>query len=126
MLRYCPKCLEVRQAITAEVCRRCDRELLPFLDESGAISRSFLAARGSCCDTGCRNCPYQSIDTKGMGAGSAQDKQCQRCGASFECCGGNGWCANVPLTPATLKWLERSYAGCLCPACLAEFSTAAT
>ncbi len=31
-----------------------------MLDDHGAISREYLAARGFCCDNGCRNCPYRS------------------------------------------------------------------
>ena len=27
-------------------------------DENGALTREFLLRRGSCCQNGCRNCPY--------------------------------------------------------------------
>jgi hypothetical protein len=124
MLRYCTTCLEVRQTASREMCRRCNGELLPLLDENGAISRSFLAARGSCCDTGCRNCPYENSEANDDAASSTQTKKCERCNASFECRSGNCWCDNVQLAPATLQWLGRNYVGCLCPACLEKFSTA--
>lgn len=29
-----------------------------IFDEDGALSASFLMARGFCCGNGCRNCPY--------------------------------------------------------------------
>jgi hypothetical protein len=29
-----------------------------IFDENGALSASFLLARGFCCGNGCRNCPY--------------------------------------------------------------------
>jgi hypothetical protein len=98
--------------------------LLPLLDDNGAISASFLIARGSCCDTGCRNCPYEKSDRGETPAGVAQQKSCRRCGTRFDCCSGDCWCEDVQLTAATLKWLQRNYAGCLCPACLAEFAIA--
>jgi hypothetical protein len=95
--------------------------LLPLLDENGAISASFLTARGSCCDSGCLNCPYQKCDTSEPPA-VGQQTICRRCGTGFECCSGNCWCEDIPLTAATLKWLQRNYVGCLCRACLSEFA----
>jgi hypothetical protein len=119
-LRFCRGCLAIDQAATGAVCDRCGVEWLALLDEDGAISRDFLVARGSCCDSGCRNCPYE----KGEVAGVAREKSCQRCGSGFECRSAGCWCDNVRLSPATLKWLQRTYVGCLCPSCLAEFSVA--
>jgi Family of unknown function (DUF5522) len=29
-----------------------------IFDEDGALTAAFLAARGACCGSGCRNCPY--------------------------------------------------------------------
>lgn len=29
-----------------------------IFDQNGALSASFLLARGFCCGNGCRNCPY--------------------------------------------------------------------
>ena len=44
-------------------------------------------------------------------------KTCQSCGAQFECCEGNCWCDNIPVSDA--KRIEmRQYSDCLCPACL--------
>jgi hypothetical protein len=122
MLRFCRNCLEVRQTTSQEICRRCDSELLPLLDDNGAISASFLTARGSCCDTGCRNCPYEKSEATPTTAGAGQQKNCRRCGTNFECCSGDCWCEDIHLTAATLKWLQRNYTGCLCPACIAEFA----
>jgi hypothetical protein len=125
MLRFCRKCLVTRLTLTGEICRACDCELLPLLDEHGAISGKFLAARGNCCGSGCRNCPYSAADANDSQTPCRSErKTCQRCGAGFECRSENCWCNDVNVSPATLKWLERSYTGCLCPACLAEFATA--
>jgi hypothetical protein len=124
ILRFCRKCLATRQSLTREACGGCASELLPLLDENGAISREFLVARGSCCDNGCRNCPYEKTQsTGGSRVGCANVKICQKCAASFECHGVSCWCEGISLTPATLKWLGRSYGECLCPSCLAEFES---
>jgi hypothetical protein len=124
MLRFCRMCLVTRQTATREVCEGCASELLPLLDENGAISRDFLVARGTCCSNGCQNCPYEKVTSSGgQCAGNSRAKSCQRCGADFECWSGGCWCNNLRLSSATLKWLERSYDDCLCPLCLAEFST---
>jgi len=60
-LRFCPTCVTTEHAAGRERCRACGTTLLALLDEEGALSREFLAARNSCCDTGCRNCPYQPV-----------------------------------------------------------------
>jgi hypothetical protein len=39
-------------------CAGCGATLLALLDEDGALTKEFLAARGSCCGSGCKNCPY--------------------------------------------------------------------
>lgn len=125
LLRFCRRCLKTRQTATRETCEACGGELLPLLDENGALCRDFLLARGSCCDTGCRNCPYRHAKAVGnSGAGRAQEKICQRCRARFECCSGGCWCERVRLSAATLAWLERNFTDCLCPSCLAEFAAA--
>lgn len=31
-----------------------------IFDKDGALSKEFLLSRGSCCDTGCKNCPYKN------------------------------------------------------------------
>ena len=59
LLRFCRRCLTTRQTAMREACEACGGDLLPLLDANGALSRDFLLARGSCCDTGCRNCPYR-------------------------------------------------------------------
>jgi len=108
MLRFCPKCLLTRHATAQARCRACDEALLPLLDEGGALSRAFLSARGNCCDSGCRNCPYP------------RHKTCEKCGSEFECMKSACWCEHVHLSADALQWLRRSYRDCLCPSCLAS------
>lgn len=79
---------------------------MPLFDESGAMSRAYLAARGFCCDSGCRNCPYPKVKT------------CERCGRAFECRQEGCWCGNIQLSPKALRDLREWYSDCLCPACL--------
>ena len=31
---------------------------LPLFDAEGALTREYLLWRGTCCQNGCRNCPY--------------------------------------------------------------------
>ena len=120
MLRFCPKCLETQHVATREKCGACGTALQPLLDQEGALSEGFLTARGTCCDTGCRNCPYPAevaVDTCGT-----VSKACGKCGRAFPCQSGGCWCEEVTISPATLKWLSRAYEDCLCPECLAEFA----
>jgi len=35
---------------------------------------------------------------------------------------GGCWCEQVRLSAAMLKWLDRTFDDCLCPACLAEYA----
>ena len=49
-------------------------------------------------------------------------KKCPRCKESFECSMGGCWCEQVRLSAAMLKWLDRTFDDCLCPACLAEYA----
>ena len=63
-LSFCSLCLITVHAASGEKCKACGAKLFPLLDEGGALSRDFLVARRSCCDSGCRNCPY-----RGRGAG---------------------------------------------------------
>lgn len=52
----------------------------------------------------------------------AKQKQCEACGAHFECgslskpC----WCREVKLSPVALAELKSLYTDCLCPKCLNE------
>ena len=48
--------------------------------------------------------------------------RCERCGEAFTCGAGTGscWCAQVELDDAARAALAQAYAGCLCPACLAQ------
>ena len=109
-LRFCPQCLMTRDATAQGHCPNCGSALLPLLDEAGALSRGFLAARGSCCDSGCRNCPYGS------------NKTCRRCGEPFECrVGERCWCEAVRLSPEALQHLRRTFSDCLCTKCLSSF-----
>jgi len=126
LLRYCAKCLHTQHAVTRQMCESCGGPLLPLLDEHGAISRDFLIARARCCDTGCRNCPYDENEPAGDSCRNhGQQKTCSRCGAAFQCrSDGHCWCVNLRLSPATLQWLERNFGDCLCPTCLAEYAMA--
>jgi uncharacterized protein DUF5522 len=61
---FCQKCLEVTSAsISSATCRVCGAPLAPLFDNGGALSREFLEARGSCCGTGCKNCPYPHLSS---------------------------------------------------------------
>src|SRR5262249_6828297 len=96
-------------------CPTCAVTLRRLNDDAGALSREFLLARGTCCDSGCRNCPYP--------ADAVSLKTCPRCAQSFDCRGAAGcWCGAVRLSAATLDHLKRSYRDCLCPTCLVEFA----
>jgi hypothetical protein len=94
-----------------------------LFDENNALSRAFLIARKSCCDSGCRNCPYGQSDTQ-RNPSCIQQKTCERCGAGFECCREGCWCKSASLNAATLASLREQYGDCLCPTCLAALSAA--
>jgi hypothetical protein len=124
-LRFCPVCVTTEHAAVRERCRACGTTLLALLDEHGALSRAFLAARNSCCDTGCRNCPYQQDEPESIAAaGGTRFKTCDRCGGEFECLKESCWCEDVHLSPAVLKLLHQTYADCLCPSCLGGYTVA--
>jgi len=54
----------------------------------------------------------------------SKEKRCSKCGVAFECGGLFGcWCRDVKLDRAQLDVLKQRYVDCLCPRCLAEFST---
>ena len=118
-IRFCPTCLETRQTLSREVCESCGTELLPLLDSDGAICREFLLARGNCCDNGCRNCPYPD---DAQTVTKSETKTCPRCKERFECRMNGCWCNQVKVSAALLKWLDRTFDDCLCPACLAEYA----
>lgn len=50
--------------------------------------------------------------------GEIKSKVCPRCGVSFECRSGGCWCTHLPLAPALLEELRRTYPDCLCRQCL--------
>jgi len=113
-----------QNAVTGQFCGACGGELLPLLDENGAISKDFLVARGSCCGNGCRNCPYTRAESMSdQGAARIIEKTCPRCKATFECQSNGCWCNNIQLSDAKLKWLKLHYENCLCPACLASIDS---
>jgi Cysteine-rich CWC len=58
-----------------------------------------------------------------QGTGCTTEKTCPRCTATFECQSAGCWCNDVRLSAARLKWLERHYENCLCPACLASIES---
>jgi hypothetical protein len=108
--------MATEQTRAQTICPACNTELQPLIDERGAMSREFLAARGSCCENGCRNCPYAAATE------SCQQKTCRRCGARFECRGKDCWCHTIRLSAETLIRLEQTYSNCLCPDCLNNFA----
>jgi hypothetical protein len=55
-VRYCPSC---RKSETSSTCSQCGAKTIVLFDADGALSREFLLARGTCCDSGCKNCPYR-------------------------------------------------------------------
>lgn len=58
----------------------------------------------------------------------APNGACPRCGADAGCGAGGPapcWCVEHTLSRETLDGLRERYAGCLCPACLAEAATGA-
>ena len=126
ILRFCRNCLIAQQTVSGQLCGICGGELLPFLDGRGAIAREFLLARGSCCSSGCRNCPYertQSVSDQAIP--STTEKICPRCAATFQCRSGGCWCSDVCLGPIKIEWLKQHYENCLCPACLASIESSA-
>lgn len=119
---FCPKCLDARgEAGTA--CHRCGVIRRPLFDATGALSRKFLLARGNCCGSGCRNCPYPvSGDSSSAPTANPVQKTCEACGRSFLCGGPQCWCESVLLSRETLDNLRRTHLDCLCPQCLAARS----
>ena len=112
---FCPKCLATFDHAGVDACPTCAVRLQRLNDDVGALSREFLAARGTCCDSGCRNCPYPD--------NLPAQQTCPRCGTAFGCHTAAGcWCAVVKLGTATLDRLRQTYQDCLCPACLGEIA----
>jgi hypothetical protein len=117
-LGFCSKCLATFPANVA-ACPVCAVALQRLNDAAGALSREFLLARGTCCDSGCRNCPYPDD--------AATQKTCPRCARAFDCRTTAGcWCGGVRLNVATLERLRQTYRDCLCPTCLVEIAEAVT
>ena len=97
----------------------CGGVFLSLLDENAAISSEFLVARGPM-----QQRVYERTDSmSGQGLRCTTEKTCPRCTAIFECRSAGCWCNNVRLSAAQLKWLERQYENCLCPACLASIES---
>lgn len=83
-----------------------------MFDEAGALSRAYLSARGTCCSSGCRNCPYGGRALK-----------CGRCGVAFTCDVGEAcWCHRVAVPAEALAEMRAKYDDCLCPGCLAALA----
>jgi hypothetical protein len=51
-------------------------------------------------------------------------KSCSKCLVSFECTNETSgcWCEQLVIPPMVLAHLKETYANCLCPQCLKEFS----
>lgn len=58
-LAYCPICLLSASVPAGTVCRKCGVPRKVLFGPDGAMTRDFLLARGVCCYSNCRNCPYQ-------------------------------------------------------------------
>ncbi|MCS6983594.1 MAG: cysteine-rich CWC family protein [Leptospiraceae bacterium] len=59
------------------------------------------------------------------GDGKHEELICPRCGRNFVCKRGdiaNCQCSSVHLMPQTLKFLQKTYYGCLCVFCLLELN----
>jgi hypothetical protein len=109
-LRFCPRCLLTLETSAQARCGACDEALLPLFDDSGALSKAFLTARGNCCDSGCRNCPYP------------RQKTCEKCGREFACMKNACWCEDVQLSAQALQSLRQTCRDCVCPACLSALA----
>ncbi|MBE0638071.1 MAG: cysteine-rich CWC family protein [Bacteroidales bacterium] len=47
---------------------------------------------------------------------------CPKCQAQFTCNPtGNCWCSKLYIPPKNLEFLNKTYAGCLCPKCLDDY-----
>ena len=121
--RFCPSCLSTEHPATAHRCAACGMALLAMLDANGALSRDFLAARKSCCDNGCRNCPYPS-PPQGPSDLARAPKTCEKCGRNFVCEKGDCWCSTLVLSDASLRLLQATYSDCLCVDCLTAYTAA--
>lgn len=89
-------------------------------DKDGALSREYLLSRGTCCDNGCKNCPYKGLEME-----KQPNSKCPSCGKEFHCVCKNGgypfncWCmdyANANL-PKDLPEEE-----CICEDCMKKYS----
>ena len=71
ILAYCPSCLLSASVPEGTLCRKCGVPRKAVFGPDGAMTRDFLLARGVCCYSKCRNCPYpatpnpsNALDTK--------------------------------------------------------------
>jgi hypothetical protein len=113
---FCPKCL-TPAGFVGGTCERCGVSFVAMFDAAGALSTEFLAARGSCCDSGCRNCPYPEDS-----ADAPVQKQCESCGATFSCGGTGCWCSQLQVSSTILAQLRATYRDCLCEECLTRLA----
>jgi hypothetical protein len=108
----------------AALCEECRLPMIALNDEVGALTREFLLARGSCCTSDCRNCPYESRDDHSLPL--ARLLECERCGRPFACGTTACWCRSIRLSDAASQTLQETHADCVCPVCLGEFASATT
>lgn len=53
-----------------------------------------------------------------------EPKNCSKCGASFVCLHDKDcWCMDYIISKENIEKLKSQYANCLCPDCLAAFSS---
>jgi len=75
---FCPKCAQTQDAKKASAATSVMWNSYPCSMTRARLSRAFLLARDSCCDSGCRNCPYPT-------QADIRHKACERCGQTFAC-----------------------------------------
>jgi len=52
-----------------------------------------------------------------------EQKTCPRCGSEYTCsASAKCWCFEYSLSQEALEVIQDSYEGCVCPACLQQFS----
>ena len=63
---FCGRCHRIYDGAPAVLtCPDCGLVLHPLFDQTGALTAKYLALRGQCCESYCRNCPYEGhrVDT---------------------------------------------------------------
>jgi hypothetical protein len=79
------------------------------------FTAAYHLARGTCCDSGCRHCPFAHD-----GHMRTETKTCGLCSSRFECTstGPGCWCEQATVTGDDLAEVARRTDDCVCPGCL--------